>query len=221
MARGAGLFDDLPARSNEAERRNPEGRCMKRILVIQGHPNPREEHFCHALANEYLRSAEEAGHEVRSVRVAKLDFPLLQDAADWKEGEPPQAIRKVQESIAWADHLVIVFPLWLGDMPALLKGFFEQTLRPGFAISKAQPGKLWKKLLKKKSARVIVTMGMPAFFYRIYYQAHSVKSLKRNILDFCGISPVRTTLIGMVESKGKDLHEAWLAKIALLGFKAT
>lgn len=95
-----------------------------------------------------------------------------------------------------------MFPLWLGDVPALLKAFFEQALRPGFAIGKAAPGRLWKKLLKGRSARVIVTMGMPAFFYRLYYRAHGVKSLKRNILEFCGISPVRASLIGTVESEG-------------------
>jgi putative NADPH-quinone reductase len=94
-------------------------------------------------------------------------------------------------------------------MPALLKGFFEQTLRPGFAFGKAQAGRMPPKLLKGRSARIVVTMGMPAFFYRIFYRAHSVKSLRRNILEFVGIGPVRTTVIGMVEGKAKA-REDWL-----------
>ena len=194
---------------------------MKRVVIIQGHPDPGTTmHFCHALAKEYARCAAEAGHEVRTIRVASLQFPLLRSAAEWEKGKPCAAIEEAQRSIAWADHLVIVFPLWLGDMPALVKGFFEQALRPGFAIDKATPGKLWKKRLKGKSARIIVTMGMPAFFYRLYYRAHSVKSLKRNILDFCGISPVRTSLVGTVESDAMGHRETWLAKIAALGSKA-
>ena len=116
--------------------------------------------------------------------------------------------------------MVIVFPLWLGDMPARLKGFFEQALRPGFAIGEAAPGRLWKKLLKGRSARIIVTMGMPAFFYRLYYRSHSVKSLRRNILEFCGFSPVGTTLIGTVEDRSPGVREAWLAKMRLLGAAA-
>ncbi len=193
----------------------------KRILVIQGHPHSSGTHFCHALASEYSRAAAEAGHEVRTAEVARIDFPLLRDAADWQKGEPCEAIRQAQQSIAWADHLVIVFPLWLGDMPALLKGFFEQALRPGFAIGKAQAGGLGKKLLTKKSARIIVTMGMPAFFYEVYYRAHSVKSLKRNILEFCGISPVRTSIVGTVESKAAEHRDEWIEKVAMMGFRGT
>lgn len=187
-----------------------------RIALIQGHPDPRESHFGVALANAYAQAAREAGHELRAIEVAGLEFPVLRSAADWREGAPCEAIRRAQETIAWAEHLVIVFPLWLGDMPALLKAFFEQALRPGFAIGSAAPGRLWKKLLKGKSARVVVTMGMPAFFYRLYYRSHSVKSLKRNILEFCGIGPVRTTLVGTVEGP-PGTREVWLAKMDQLG----
>jgi len=114
---------------------------------------------------------------------------------------------------------VIVFPLWLGDMPALLKAFFEQAFRPGFAIGKARPGRMPKKLLEGKSARIIVTMGMPAFFYRLFYRAHSVKSLERNILGFCGISPVRTSLVGTVGTGDAEQRSRALTAIATLGFK--
>lgn len=187
-----------------------------RIALIQGHPDPRTSRFGVALGKAYAQAAGEAGHEVRTIEVAGLDFPVLRAAADWQKGAPCEAIRRAQETIAWADHLVIVFPLWLGDMPALLKAFFEQALRPGFAIGEAPPGRMWKKLLKGKSARIVVTMGMPAFFYRLYYRSHSVKSLKRNILEFCGVSPVRTSLVGTVEGP-RGGREVWLAKMDQLG----
>jgi putative NADPH-quinone reductase len=96
------------------------------------------------------------------------------------------------------------------------EGLFEQTLRPGFAIGKAAPGRLPKKLLAGRSARIVVTMGMPALFYKLYYRAHSLKSLKRNMLEFCGLSPVRATVIGMVEGR-KDAREGWLTRLAVLG----
>ncbi len=172
-----------------------------KILVIQGNPDPAGGHFGHVLAAAYAQAATAAGHEVRTLEVAKLDFPLLQSSAQWQNEPPVEAIRAAQQLIEWADHLLIVFPLWLGDMPAVLKAFFEQALRPGFALGKAQAGRMPQKLLNGRSARILVTMGMPAFFYRIFYRAHSVKSLKRNILEFCGVSPVRTTLIGLVEGK--------------------
>jgi putative NADPH-quinone reductase len=186
------------------------------IAIIVGHPDQAGQHFGHALAGAYERSAREAGHEVKVINVARLELPVLRSAAEWEAKPVPEAIAQAQRTIAWAEHLVIVFPLWLGDMPAMLKGFFEQTLRPGFAIGRAAPGRLGRKLLKGRSARIVVTMGMPALFYRVYYRAHSLKSLKRNILEFCGVAPVRTTVIGMVEGSA-DWRGEWLMKLSALG----
>jgi len=187
----------------------------KRIALVQGHPDPAGGHFLHALVEAYERAAREAGHEVKRIDVARLDFPLLRNAREW-QGKPPAPIAEAQQAMAWAQHLVVFYPLWLGDMPALLKGFFEQAMRPGFAIGEAAAGRLPKKLLAGRSARVVLTMGMPALFYKVYYRAHSLKSLQRNLLAFCGYSPVRTTLIGMVEGKA-GAREDWLTKLAVLG----
>ena len=187
----------------------------RRIAIIQGHPDPAGGHFVHALAEAYELSAREAGNEVRRIDVARLGFPLLRNAQEW-EGKAPESVGAAQQALAWAGHLVILYPLWLGDVPAVLKGFFEQALRPGFAIGKAAAGRMPKRLLAGKSARIVVTMGMPALFYRAYYRSHSVKSLKRNVLEFCGISPVRTTLIGMVEGSAGARGD-WLMKLSALG----
>ncbi len=59
-------------------------------------------------------------------------------------------------------------------------------------------------------------MGMPAFVYRWYFGAHSLKSLERNILKFVGIKPIRETLIGMVEGK-QETRARWLTKMEALG----
>jgi putative NADPH-quinone reductase len=157
----------------------------------------------------------------RSIVVSELGFPLLARSEDFGDGKPPRAIRAAQEALQWADHVVILYPLWLGSMPALLKGFFEQLLRPGFAFAEARGRGLPKKLLKGKSARIVVTMGMPALFYSLVYRAHSLKSLKRNILAFCGISPVRTSIIGMVGGADASAREAWLRKMESFGRRGT
>jgi putative NADPH-quinone reductase len=190
-----------------------------RVLIIQGHPDPAGGHFGHALAASYASGASKAGHELRSVEVAKLGFPLLRSAAEWTNGQPPEAIARAQDDLLWASHLAIFFPLWLGDMPAVLKGFFEQALRPGFAVDERERGLLSRKRLSGRSARLVVTMGMPSTYYNLFYRAHSVKSLKRNILEFCGIGPVHISLLGMIERGGGE-HEAWLEEMEELGRKA-
>ena len=109
----------------------------KRILIIDGHPDATAERYLHALSAAYRDGAREAAHEVRGIVVSELQFPLLRTSEDFRSGIPTPTIRKCQEDLAWADHVVILFPLWLGSMPALLKGFFEQVLRPGFAFAAA------------------------------------------------------------------------------------
>ena len=49
----------------------------KRILLVQGHPDAKGHHLCHALEDAYGDGAVRAGHEVRRIDVAALDFPLL------------------------------------------------------------------------------------------------------------------------------------------------
>lgn len=189
----------------------------RHIAIIQGHPDSSTRHFCHALADEYAKGAEDGGHDVMRIEVASLEFPLLRTKEEFEKGRPPEAIARAQDVVAWADHLVIIYPLWLGSMPALLKGFFEQLLRPGFAFEYQKSGGIAKKLLTGKSARIIVTMGMPAFVYRWIFSAHSLKSLTRNTLRFCGIGPVTSTLIGNIEGLTERQRDDWLDELRGLG----
>lgn len=189
----------------------------KRIVMIQGHPDGQTRHFCHALADEYAKGCDDGGHEVRRIEVAQLEFPLLRTKEDFEQGPPPDSIKLAQDAIRWADHLVIVYPLWLGSMPALLKAFFEQVFRPGVAFEYQASGQMAKKLFTGKSARIVVTMGMPALVYRWFFFAHSLKSLQRNILGFCGIGPMRATLIGRIEGLSERQRAAWLDRLRALG----
>ncbi len=181
----------------------------KHIVVIQGHPDPNEGHFCHALASAYAQGAQAGKHEVRRITIAR-NFPILRTKDDWESAPPPETIRHAQEVILWAQHLVVIYPLWLGGMPALLKAFFEQVFRPGKSRSN------FAKPLKGRTAHIVVTMGMPALLYRWYFGAHSLRSFERNILRFIGIKPVRESLIGMVEGKASR-REKWLAHMRMCG----
>lgn len=188
-----------------------------RILIIQGHPDDAGGRFDAAIAEAYAAGAAAAGHDVRRLAVSALEFPLLRRRSDWEQGAVPPDIAHAQDDLRWAEHLLLVFPLWLGDMPALLKGFLEQVLRPGFAV----PGREDRAPLRGRSARIIVTMGMPALMYRLWYGAHAVKSLRRNILQFCGIRPVRTALFGLVEMNVTGRRERFLARVERWGRRGT
>jgi putative NADPH-quinone reductase len=194
--------------------------AAQRILLIDAHPDPAGTHLCSALADAYAQGAQDSGHTVRRVRVAQLDFPLLRSQQEWEHGLLPASLKSAQDDVAWAQHLVLFFPLWLGDMPAVLKGFLEQIARPDFAFKPKGDNPFGNKGLTGRSARIVCTMGMPALLYRWYFRAHSVKSLERNVLGFVGIAPVNETLIGMVDRLGEDGVRTWCDKLRKLGAAA-
>jgi putative NADPH-quinone reductase len=188
----------------------------KQVLVLNGHPDAGKGHFGDALVAAYVNGAKSAGHGIDVLNIAELDFPLLRSKEAWEQEQPCADIVAAQSRLSRAEHVLLLYPLWLGDMPALLKGFLEQILRPGFAFG-ALDARVPQKKLRGKSARVVVTMGMPAFFYRWFYGAHSLKNLRRNILAFCGIKPVRSTLIGLVESHNPAGRLSALREMERLG----
>jgi putative NADPH-quinone reductase len=167
-----------------------------RIVIIQGHPDATSQHLLHAMADAYSQAAVAAGHEVRRIEVAKLDFPLLRTQEEFEKDELPPALVQPREDMRWAGHWVFLFPLWHGAMPALLKGFLEHIFRPGFAMEYRKQG-FPKKLLAGRSARIIVTMGMPVLMYRWYFGAYGLRGFERSMLSFAGIKPIRESLFGL------------------------
>jgi putative NADPH-quinone reductase len=191
---------------------------FKKICLIQGHPHNDPSHFCHALADAYEEGAYEAGHSVETIDLGKMEFPILRDPADFPE-EPPSVIREAQRKVKNADHVFVIYPLWMGTMPALVKSFFEQLSRHEFAIAENEEGGWPRKMLKGKSARVVVTMGMPSAAYKIFFGAHGVKSFESGILGMAGFKPIRDTMIGGVGGLSQKQSEKQLANMRALGVR--
>lgn len=183
---------------------------MRHITVVDGHPDPSEARLTHALSDRYVQAARAAGNEVRRINLSHTHVPVLRIAEDFYGAAAPESLRQAQEDIAWADHLVFFFPLWHGTMPALFKAFIEQTFRPGFAMDYGGKNRFPKQLFKGKSARVIVTMGMPAFFYRTAFGGFGVKGFERSTLALCGIGPISETFLGGAGGESKKRGYAWL-----------
>jgi putative NADPH-quinone reductase len=196
-----------------------ENAMTQSVVILQGHPDARERHLCHLLADRYREAAIAAGHEVTLIDVGALDFPMLSSPREWQQTPAPDSLLEAQAAIVKATHMVVIYPLWLGTMPARFKGFLEQVLRPAL-FPEGTNLMAWRKLKKGCSVRVLVTMGMPAMAYRLYFRAHSLKSLERNILAFIGLGPIRSNLFGMVDKAGPGKIYRWLRKVEDLGKRA-
>jgi NAD(P)H dehydrogenase (quinone) len=189
---------------------------MARIAIIVGHSMTGT--YCEALAEAYRRGAVEARHQTALINTATLAFdPVLRGG--YRELQPLEPdLATARDAIAAADHLVLFFPLWLGTLPAIFKGFLERVIQPDI-FEPAKTGQFvtpWK----GKSVRIVMTMGMPGFIYRWYYGAHALKMLKRNILSFLGAGPIRSTIYGSVESVSQERRTRWLNDIEALGRQA-
>ena len=187
----------------------------KRILVILGHPNT--DSFCAAIADSYSEGAQAAGHEVRRIAVGDLAFdPVLRLGYAGSQPLEPD-LAAAQAAIAWAQHLVFVYPVWWGAMPALLKGFIDRVFLPGFAFKYRSGSPLWDRLLAGRSAHLFVTMDSPPWYYRWVYRMPGHQQMKRTILEFSGVKPVGITSFGPVRGSSVQRREKWLERVKGFG----
>jgi putative NADPH-quinone reductase len=190
---------------------------MRKILIINGHPD--KESFNFALAESYKKGAMASGAEVKDIHIRDLNFnPNLQFGYRKRTALEPD-LMDVQEKIKWAEHLVWIYPVWWGSVPAIMKGFIDRVFLPGFAFQKRKNSVWWDKLLKNKSARIISTLDQPPWYYWLVYQQPSYHAMKKLTLQFCGISPVRTTTIGPIRLSKESYRQNWLKKVEKLGLQ--
>lgn len=191
---------------------------MTKIAIVVG--SPMHGSYCEALGEAYLRGAESAGHEAKLLLLSRMKFePVLREGYRREQPLEPDLVA-ARQALQTSDHWALIFPLWCGDMPAIMKGFIERVLQPDLLTIQASGGKANWKIFKGKSARVIMTMGMPGWFYRWYYGGHALKLLTRNILHFTGIAPVHATIHGMIEGVSDDTRKEWLREAEALGHQA-
>lgn len=191
---------------------------MKRIAVILGHPDRNS--LCGALAMTYGQAARDAGAEVREIRLGELKFdPVLWHGYNQVQELEPDLVA-TRESIEWAEHLAFVYPNWWGGMPAQMKGFFDRAFLPGFAFKYRNGSPLWDKLLRGRTAELIVTMDTPCWYNRWIYRRPGYNEVKRTILGFCGIKTVRVREYAVVRHSSRDQRQRWIAEVAELGRRA-
>ena len=178
-----------------------------RILLILGHP--RCDSFGAALFNAFRDGLSEAGVEHRWLRLCDLAFdPDVRCPSPADQALEPD-LADALGLIAWADHLVFVYPTWWGTVPALLKGFLDRVLTPGFAFQFHADGS-WDKLLAGKTAELLTTMDTPRWVYRWIYAAPGHRAMARATLGFCGVRTVRTQSFGVIERSSPEQRRQWL-----------
>ena len=190
----------------------------KRILMILG--TPKTSSLCHALGEAYAQGACNEGHVVRQLKLGELSFdPVLRDGYDQSQALEPDLL-EAQRQIHWAEHLVFVYPVWWGGLPALLKGFFDRVFLPGFAFKYRGRSQLWDKLLSGRTADLLVTLDTPPWYFRWIYGAPAHRQMTRTILGFSGIKTRRLSEFAPVRPSSEEQRQSWLRRAETLGSRA-
>ncbi len=190
---------------------------MKKILIINGHPNPAS--FNYGIADSYQIGAIASGAQVETITIAELQFnPNLQFGYQKRTELEPDLV-KAWGKIQNADHLVWIHPVWWGGLPAITKGFIDRLFLPGMAFQYRQNSVWWDKLLKGKTAHIITTLDQPGWYYRLFFGRPSINQLKKSTLEFCGVKPVKVSYVGIVKTANDFQREKWLKKVYNFGLR--
>lgn len=189
---------------------------MKKILIINGHPNPSSFNF--ALAEAYKNGAIDSKAIVETITIADLNFNPNLKFGYQKRTELEPDLLESWEKIKRADHLVWIHPVWWGGLPAITKGFIDRFFLPGMAFQYRENSVWWDKLLKGKTAHIITTLDQPGWYYRLFFGRPSINQLKKSTLEFCGVKPVKVSYIGIIKTSDEAQRKKWLEKVYNLGF---
>lgn len=181
-------------------------------LIINGHPGSNS--FSGKLVQVYANSAIQAGKKVEVLHLNKLRFNENLTAGYESVLEPD--LVEAQKLIQWAEHLVFVYPTWWWTMPAILKGFIDRVFLPGFAFQYEKGNSLPEKLLKGKTAMLVVTMDSPKWYYKWWMGNAGHVMMKRGVLAFCGIKTTATITIDRYRELTPARRERWIKKIERL-----
>ena len=190
---------------------------MKKILIINGHPNPSSFNF--GIADSYQKGAVASGAQVEIITIAELQFNPNLKFGYQKRTELEPDLLESWKKIKNADHLVWIHPVWWGGLPAITKGFIDRLFLPGMVFQYRENSVWWDKLLKGKTAHIITTLDQPGWYYRLFFGRPSVNQLKKSTLEFCGVKPVKVTYIGIVKTADDSQRDKWLQKVYNFGLK--
>lgn len=191
----------------------------KKIVLLLGHPDTTATHSGE-LALLYETAAKKAGHEVRKFNLGEMKFdPILHKGYKVIQELEPD-LKTFQEALRWCDHFVLIYPMWWSSMPALLHGLFDRVWLPAFAfrMRKHRDGSQalgWTKLMKGKTARVIVLSNTLPFFVWCLFGDYT-NEIRMAILWFAGFK-THVTRLGPSETAPEWKWNVWRKKVVRLG----
>lgn len=190
-------------------------------LIVFNHPYGGS--FCGAILAAVERGLKTGGHKCRVINLDQDDFDPVMRSKDLlafvgagRAGEDAidaidDQVREYKEHLEWAEHLVMIFPVWWMTTPAMTKGFIDKVIFPAIAYD-MKDGRLVSRLSLRK-VTVITTMNTPADIYREVFGNPLEGSLIKGTFRQIGIENIEWTSLNEVKQVSREQREAWLEEI--------
>ena len=202
---------------------NPYGkRHVMKTLIIYNHPH--EGSFCSAIRDAVESGLHKGGHQHKTINLDKDEFdPVMREkdlgafvkagriGEEGLDGVDPIVLRYMKK-LRWAEHIVMIFPIWWMTMPAMMKGFVDKVIFPG-VVYKMEGGELVSMLSSLKQVTIITTMNTPSDVYKDVFDNSIEGSLIKGTFNKIGIHDIRWISLNMVKQAGDEKRWLWLDEI--------
>lgn len=196
-----------------------------KVLYVYAHPEPKS--FNGALKDTALAALKEKGHEVKLSDLYAINFNPVLSAGDFTDRKKPDVfkpffeaiqaskkgafapdIKDEMEKVKWADLLIFQFPIFFTFMPAIMKGWIDRVLAPGFGFNPVTNSAYDTGLFKGKSAMLVTTTGAPKEMYS-EGGAHGdlnkhLESITHCIFEYMGMEVLPSHIIYEASSMSKE-----------------
>ena len=190
----------------------------KRVFIWVAHPKPGS--LCAGLADAYAAGLQAQGARVKRQDLSDMDFDLNFEGYGPETPDLERDLLIWQDNLAWADHFLVVHPVWWGTMPTKAKAVFDRALTPGFAYKYHGRGIGWDKLLEGKSADAIITSDTPPALDTLLYHRSNRRILRKQVFEFCGVKPKSVVQFGSVKLAKPARIQSWLRQAQTMGARA-
>lgn len=193
-----------------------------KTLIVYNHPH--EGSFCSSIREAVENGLKKGGHECRIINLDADEFDPVMRPKDLKafvaagrvgekglDGVDPLVL-KYMKKLRWAEHIVMIFPIWWMTMPAMMKGFVDKVIFPG-VVYKMEGGELVSMLSGLKQVTVITTMNTPQDVYKDVFGNSIEGSLIKGTFNKIGIHDIRWISLNMVKQSGDEKRWLWLDEI--------
>jgi NAD(P)H dehydrogenase (quinone) len=132
------------------------------FALVVSHPS--DDSFTLAVARRFLAAVESHGQAGFIRDLYRIGFdPLLKESE--RHGEVATDVEAELALLDGADVIVLVYPIWFGAPPAMLKGYVDRVFGAGRAAGKVQDGAASSRLAGKQLVSLQLSGSMRAWLH--------------------------------------------------------